>query len=50
MYLTRKLLLLLTLVVFLTLPLAAVNAQDIMDPATFGLQEGKPMTAPTLTS
>ena len=42
MTLARKLLLLLTLVVFLALPLAAVNAQDIMDPATFGLQEGKP--------
>ena len=44
MYLTRKILLLLTLVVFLALPLAAVTAQDMdyTDPATFGLDASKP--------
>ena len=44
MNLTRKLLCLLTLALFLALPFGAVSAQDVdvMDPATFGLQEGKP--------
>jgi len=42
MYLTRKILCLLTLAVFLALPLAAVSAQDVMDPATFGLDASKP--------
>ncbi len=42
MYLTRKNLCLLTLVLFLALPFAAVSAQDHMDPATFGLDASKP--------
>ena len=44
MAVTRKFLCLLTLALFLALPLAAVGAQDVdfMDPATFGLDASKP--------
>ncbi len=38
----RKLTLLLALALFLSLPLGAAFAQDVMDPATFGLDASKP--------
>ncbi len=42
MNLARKVLCLLALALFLALPLAPVAAQDVMDPATFGLDASKP--------
>ena len=39
---TRKLFALLMLLLFVLMPLAAVSAQDYMDPATFGLDASKP--------